>query len=282
MAMAPRQITLTPALLAALGKRVEAHKYDHGHALVLAGPPGRGGAARLAARAALRIGAGLVTLGAVPAAMAENAARLDAVMLREIADPAALTRCLGDARINALCLGPGLGQEAAAGWVAAALAARRPTVLDADALSGFQGAPDWLLSQLHPGCVLTPHEGEFARLFGASPGARSRIEAASAAARQAGCITVLKGAQTIVADPQGGVALHGATSGRAAPWLATAGSGDVLAGLICGLLARGFEPRAASETAVWLHVEAARAIGPGLIAEDLPEALPMVLRALGV
>lgn len=268
------------------------HKYVHGHALVLAGGPGRGGAARLAARGALRIGAGLVTLGCPPAALTENAARLDAVMLRPLADAAALAAMLADPRLSALCLGPGLGVDAMAqALLSEALRSRRPTALDADALTLIARSPD-LFAALHPGCVLTPHMGEFARLFpdlaarlqarAATGPAFSRLDAAGQAAARAGCTLVLKGPDTVIAGPDGACALHAAVYDRAVPWLATAGSGDVLAGFIAGLLARGFAGPAAAETAVWLHAACGRSFGPGLIAEDLPEALPGVLRDLGV
>ncbi len=276
----------------ALGKRADAHKYGHGHALVLAGGPGRGGAARMAARAALRVGAGLVTLACPPGALAENAARLDAIMLRALADPGALAEMLADARLNALCLGPGLGLgEGTREMVRAALQPGRPAVLDADALSSFEGEPSALFAMLHAGCVLTPHGGEFARLFPdiaerlKAPAMRgpafSKLDAARAAAR-AGCVVLFKGADTVIAAPDGRCAVHAAAYERAAPWLATAGAGDVLAGLIAGLLARGLAPMAAAQAAAWLHVEAARAFGPGLIAEDLPRMLPAVFRELGL
>ena len=268
------------------------HKFDHGHAVVLAGGVGRGGAARLAARAALRVGAGLVTLLAPPAALIENAARLDAVMLRAVADGAALAEVLADRRITALCLGPGLGLDArAAGLVRAALESGRPAVLDADALTLIARAPE-LRAALHAGCLLTPHAGEFARLFPAlaarleAPAeagpAFSRLDAAREAAAACGAAVLLKGPDTVIAAPGGQAEVHAAAYGRAAPWLATAGAGDVLAGLCAGLMARGMAPAAAAGTAAWLHVEAARAVGPGLIAEDLSEALPRVLRALAV
>jgi hydroxyethylthiazole kinase-like uncharacterized protein yjeF len=281
------------------------HKYTHGHALILSGPPGRSGAARLAARGALRIGAGLVTVGCPPEALAENAARLDAVMLRPLADAAALAEVLEDARINALCLGPGLGlDERARGLLAVALESRgkpRPTgpvgwglprlVLDADALTLLAQNPD-LFSALHEGCVLTPHAGEFARLFPeiaeklAAPATKgpaySKVDATRDAARRAGCVVLYKGPDTVIADPSGRCSINSAHYDRAAPWLATAGSGDVLAGFITGLLARGFAPMQAAETAAWLHVECARKFGPGLIAEDLPEELPAVFRDLGL
>lgn len=266
------------------------HKFSHGHAVILSGGPGHGGAARLAARAALRIGAGLVTLACPPAALAENAARLDAVMLRPLADAAALEDMLDDARITALCLGPGLGTAPPeAALLAAALRAeRRPMVLDADALT-LIGAGAVPLSALHPGCVLTPHAGEFARLFPdlavrlAAPSRRgplySRAEAARAAAARAGCVVLMKGPDTVIAAPDGRCVVSAAVGARAAPWLATAGSGDVLAGFIAGLLARGFDAFAAACTGAWLHVDCALAFGPGLIAEDLPEQVPVVLRA---
>lgn len=270
------------------------HKFSHGHALVVSGPPGQGGAARLAARAALRSGAGLVTLACPPQAMAENAAHLTAVMLKPLADGAALTEILQDRRITALCLGPGLGLDASAADVLrAALTASetRRLVLDADALTLIARDPS-LFAALHPGCILTPHGGEFARLFPdlaaefAAPAQRgpafSKLDATRAAAARANCLVLYKGADTVIVDPKGHSALSAAVYDRAAPWLATAGSGDVLAGLITGLLARGLSPFIAAQTAAWLHVEAARSFGPGLIAEDLPEELPKVFRALGL
>ena len=282
---------LAEAPLFALDKARTAHKYAHGHALVLAGGPGKGGAARLAARAALRVGAGLVTVVAPPPAMAENAARLDAIMLAAVPDSYTLRGMLRDERITSVTLGPGLGLPRAQEMVPAVLASGRAAVLDADALTAWQGDTDLLFGQLHPGCVMTPHDGEFARLFPdlaerlnapatAGP-AYSRLDAVRAAAARAGCVVLLKGADTVIAAPEGMALIQGAAYGRAAPWLATAGAGDVLAGLIGGFLARGAAPLAAAATAAWLHVEAARAFGPGLIAEDLPEALPGVLAGLG-
>ncbi|MBV7410009.1 NAD(P)H-hydrate dehydratase [Maritimibacter sp. DP1N21-5] len=272
-----------------LAKRPEAHKYGYGHALVLAGGVGKGGAARMAARAALRAGAGLVTLAPTPGALQENAARLDAVMLAPVDGPEVLTERLRDSRLNALCLGPGLGVERAEALLSPALNARRPVVLDADALTALaKSDPD----RLHPEVVLTPHGGEFARLFPdlaerlgrrADRGpAYSRVNAVRDAAQRAGCCVLLKGADTVIAEPSGRAAVHAAAYGRAAPWLATAGAGDVLAGVITGLLARGFTPWEAATTGTWLHVEAARAFGPGLIAEDLPDALSRVFRSLGL
>lgn len=281
-----RPIELTETLRAALMKPEAAHKYSHGHVLVLAGGAGHGGAARLAARAALRVGAGLVTLAAPQVAHAEHAAQLTAIMLRTLPDAYSLRGLLADQRLSALCLGPGLGLARAQEMVPAALWGRRPTVLDADALSSYAEDPQLLFNSLHPQTVMTPHPGEFARLFPdladglAEAPLEHRIAATAAAAARAGAIVLLKGAQTVIAAPGGETALHDATGPRAAPWLATAGAGDVLAGLIAGLMARGMAPFEAAGAGAWLHVEAARSFGPGLIAEDLPEELPKVFRAL--
>lgn len=274
---------------AGIAKRA-GHKFSHGHALVLSGPIGRGGAARLAARGALRIGAGVVTVGCPPGAVAEHAARLDAVMLRKLGDGADLAEALADRRITALCLGPGLGTgPREAGLIATALErpGARPLVLDADALTILAQRPD-LAAGLHGACVLTPHAGEFSRLFPdiaaklAEPAtggpAFSKVDAARAAAERARCVVLFKGPDTVIADPSGRCAIHSAQYDRAAPWLATAGSGDVLAGFIAGLLARGFAPFDAACAAAWLHVDCALAFGPGLVAEDLPESLPAVFR----
>jgi NAD(P)H-hydrate repair Nnr-like enzyme with NAD(P)H-hydrate dehydratase domain len=224
--------------------------------------------------------------------MAENAARLDAVMLREIADAPALAAALADPRLGAVLLGPGLGVgQGARDLVLAALAARRRVALDADALTSFAAAPDALFAALAGGdALMTPHGGEFARLFPdlaarlADPAdALGKIGAVEAAAARSGATVLLKGRDTVIAGPGGGAVVASAAYDRAAPWLATAGAGDVLAGLAAGLMARGLAAGAAAEQAAWLHVEAARAVGPGLIAEDLPEAIPAALRAaLGV
>ncbi|NGQ90902.1 NAD(P)H-hydrate dehydratase [Rhodobacter sp. HX-7-19] len=280
------------------------NKYSNGAVLVLGGPAGRGGAARLAARGALRIGAGVVTVGCPSAALVENAARLDAVMLRVVEDGGALEAVLEDGRIGVVCLGPGLGTGAReVGLVAAALGGRgeplqrrgepRPTgvVLDADALT-ILSREAGLFGALHGACVLTPHGGEFARLFpdiaerllapAVTGPAYSKVDATREAAVRAGCVVLFKGADTVIAAPDGRCAVNSAQYERAAPWLATAGSGDVLAGFIAGLMARGFSPFDAACTGAWLHVDCAREFGPGLIAEDLPEMLPAVFRRLGV
>ncbi|MEO1555458.1 MAG: NAD(P)H-hydrate dehydratase [Pseudomonadota bacterium] len=284
------------AFAAALAKR-SGHKFDHGHALVLSGGPGRTGAARLAARGALRIGAGLVTLGVPPSAQMEVAAQITALMLTRVADAKALEAVFEDARINAVCLGPGLGLgDHAASIVDAVLGGghlrlTRRVVFDADALT-LIAANLSRMAALNENAVLTPHGGEFARLFpdiaerltapttGKGP-AYSKVAATRDAAVRSGAVVLFKGSQTVIAHPDGRAARHTAQHERAAPWLATAGAGDVLSGFIAGLLARGFDPFVAAQTATWLHVECARTFGPGLIAEDLPEVLPQVLRDLG-
>ncbi|WP_417247719.1 NAD(P)H-hydrate dehydratase [Celeribacter sp.] len=274
-----------------LAKGGAGHKFTHGHALVLSGPSGRTGAARLAARAALRVGAGLVTVATPHDALAENAAQLTAIMLTETDAPEALAEVLKDTRINALCVGPAFGIDRARDILPAVLAAQRPTVLDADALTALaQDAA--LFAMLHAGCVLTPHAGEFKRLFpdiaaqlDAPPvtgPAYSKVDAARDAGRRAGCTVVMKGPDTVVAAPDGRASVNATVYERSAPWLATAGAGDVLAGLVAGLMARGLAPYHAAGTATYLHTEAARRFGPGLIAEDLPETLPNLFRALGV
>ncbi|WP_282094915.1 NAD(P)H-hydrate dehydratase [Epibacterium ulvae] len=274
-----------------LSKDNDEHKFSHGHALVLTGGAGKTGAGRLAARGALRIGAGLVTLGVPPCAQMEVACQITSLMLTRVERAEELAKTLEDARINALCLGPGLGQDRARDLLPVALRdPKRAVVLDADALSAFADQPEVLFAMLHENCVLTPHGGEFARLFPdlaeklnspAEKGpAYSKVDASRAAAARAGCTVLYKGADTVIAAPDGCCAIHTAAYDRAAPWLATAGAGDVLAGFITGLLARGFAPMQAAEAAAWLHVECARQFGPGLIAEDLPEQLPKVLADL--
>ncbi|NRP45079.1 Bifunctional NAD(P)H-hydrate repair enzyme Nnr [Aliiroseovarius sp. xm-v-225] len=274
-----------------VSKFSDEHKYSHGHALILSGPSGKGGAARLSARGALRIGAGLVTVAPTPGAVQENAARLDAIMLSPVGDKQALEAVLADERFNAICLGPGLGIERVRELVPVALRAQRATLLDADALTAFAEEPQAFFDQLHENCVLTPHGGEFARLFPdvaeklnapATKGpAYSKVDATREAAARAGCVVLFKGPDTVIAAPDGRCSISSAHYDRSAPWLATAGSGDVLAGFVTGLLARGFSPMQAAETAAWLHVECALEFGPGLIAEDLPEMLPKVFRKIG-
>jgi hydroxyethylthiazole kinase-like uncharacterized protein yjeF len=266
--------------------KASGHKYTHGHVLVMSGGAGKSGAARLAARGALRIGAGLVTLGVPTEAFAECAAQVTAIMLRQIEGATSFTEVMQDPRINALCIGPGFGiTNGHCALVKATLRAERPTVLDADALNLLATAPS-LRALLHSACVLTPHSGEFARLFPdlaetiKPDSSESKISATKRAAHRIGCVVLLKGVHTVIAHPDGQVCEHLADADRAVPWLATAGAGDVLAGFVAGLMARGVEPMAAATHAAWLHVECARVFGPGLVAEDLPEMLPQVFRSL--
>ena len=266
-----------PLPLDSLQKR-GGHKYDHGHALIVAGGPGAGGAARLAARAALRIGAGLVTLAPPASAMAEHCGPPDALMRQPLDRPAELPPILANHRISAALIGPGCGVGRAADLLPALLAAGVPMVIDADAITALAQMPAH--PPLRPDIVLTPHRGEFARLLpdlaaDLSDAPEAQLAAAKAAARRLGATVLLKGPDTAIAHPSGESALNSAGD---APWLATAGSGDVLAGIIAGLLARGFSPLDAAATAAHIHAEAARRFGPGLIADDLPEQIPAILR----
>ncbi|MBM2292904.1 NAD(P)H-hydrate dehydratase [Sulfitobacter pseudonitzschiae] len=278
--------TITREDLPDLAKRT-GHKFDHGHVLVLSGGPGRTGAARLAARAALRVGAGLVTLGVSPSAQLEVSMQITAVMLHRLKGAGDLAALLEDKRLNALCAGPGLGLDRrAADLVHTVLDSGRACVLDADALTLLSRDPA-LRTRLHDRCVLTPHGGEFARLFpdiaaacGDNPAVGPKVTATRDAAARIGAVVLFKGVDTVIASPDGECAVHSAREERSAPWLATAGAGDVLAGIISGLLARGFGPAEAAKAATWLHVSCAINFGPGLIAEDLPDALPAVLRDL--
>ncbi len=271
----------------------EGHKYTRGHLLVVSGPMPTTGAARLAARGGLRIGAGLVTVASPEDAIATHAAHLTSIMLRVCEGPAALGDILADARKNAVVIGPALGHGPdARALVAAALrpgttpshetVKPRGAVVDADALTLFKGEPDGLAALVAGSSgpvVVTPHDGEFASLFGAVPGIAdlaSKVERARAAAKRLGAVLVLKGPDTVVAAPDG----RASVAGEDAPWLATAGSGDVLSGMIGGLLAQDTPAFEAASAAVWIHASAARRFGPGLISEDLPECLPPVLRAL--
>jgi hydroxyethylthiazole kinase-like uncharacterized protein yjeF len=264
--------------------RADGHKYSRGHAVVLSGGLSTTGAARLAARGALRAGAGLVTIASPREALIVNAAASLAVMVRPVDGAAELAAFLADKRRNAVVLGPGGGVGPAMREQAAAvLASTAAAVLDADALTSLAedhaGLVAMIAKRAEHATVLTPHEGEFARLFKViheDSHVHAKLEKVRLAARSSGAILLLKGADTVVAAPDGRASI----ADNAPPTLATAGSGDVLAGLIAGLLAQGMPGFEAASAAVWLHGEAANAFGPGLIAEDLPEALPGVYRRL--
>ena len=250
------------------------HKYSRGHAVV-AGGGEMTGAARLAARAAMRIGAGMVSVLCPPAAWAVYAAGLVGPLAVPAGDPETFADYLADPRRKAALIGPGAGvTEDTRERALRALATGKPVVLDADALTVFADAPDTLFAAIGgTPAILTPHEGEFARIFACHGDKPSR---ARAAAQRSGATVLLKGADTAVAAPDGRIAINA----NAPPDLATAGAGDVLAGLALGLLAQGLPPFEAASAAAWIHGEAATAFGPGLIAEDLPDLVPPVLRQL--
>ncbi len=253
-----------PGLWALPRPSADTHKYARGGLMVWSGPEFQTGASRLAAMAGLRVGAGAVTLAGVAAALRIHAAQLTAVMLAE-ADEDQFGRLLAGPKWRAACVGPGGGPAARVAAVAA-LQSGKALVLDADALTAFAEDPAHLARlvrrHVRP-VVLTPHEGEFARLFPDLQG--SRLARARAAAGQSGATVVLKGADGCIAAPDGRAAINV----NAPPWLATAGSGDVLAGLVSGLLAQGMAGFEAAAAGCWLHGELGAALGPGLIAEDL-------------
>lgn len=256
----------------------EGHKYDRGHALILGGGE-MTGASRLAARAAQRIGAGLVTLAAPKEAWDVYARLMESVITLPLEKEKSWEDLLADPKRNALLVGPGLGlAPGGKDKVLAALAAKKPSVLDADALTLFADEPDVLLRALHASCVLTPHEGEFARLFGAKIDPKAdKISRAQKAAERASCTVLLKGADTVITREDGFAVINL----NAPPWLATGGAGDVLAGLILGLLAAGMPVFAAACAAAHAHGAIAASHGPGLIAEDLIEGIPAFLQKNG-
>ncbi len=319
-AISPRTFMNAPALWRGRYPlpRLDGHKYSRGHAVVVSGGPETTGAARLGARGALRSGAGLVTVVGAPAATLINAAHLTAIMIKSIAGRDGLAEFLTDERRNAVLIGPGTGVgPETADWVLTVLAAKAAAVLDADALTSFSprgqsrpagGGQERTGSDPEPDAdrhgmgflrqpggethrpadlfaaiagraapvVLTPHAGEFKRLFGDIAGSGSKLEQARAAAKVSGAVVVYKGADTVIAAPDGRAAINY----NAPPWLATAGSGDVLAGMITGLLAQQMPAFEAACASVWVHGEVGSACGPGLIAEDLPERCPEVIARL--
>jgi hydroxyethylthiazole kinase-like uncharacterized protein yjeF len=264
--------------------QIDGHKYARGHAVIVSGDITATGAARLSARGALRAGAGLVTLASPRDALAVNAAALTAVMVRAVDTVVEFAELLSDKRLNACVIGPGAGVGGRTrDIVLTALSAKRHLVLDADALTSFAEAPDHLFEAIKashdPQVVLTPHEGEFPRLFSDMSNKhpnRSKLERVRAAAERCGAVVLLKGSDTVVAAPDGRATI----AANAPPWLATAGAGDVLAGMIAGMLAQAVPAFEAASIGAWMHGEAAREAGPGLIAEDLTEVLPAVFRRL--
>lgn len=249
------------------------NKYTSGHALISGGYP-MTGAARMAARAAARAGAGLTTIAVPQAALPVYATALTSIMVHPLAAPADLAYLLADHRVTAFLIGPGAGvSEETRSRALAMLATTRATLLDADAITSFQANPAALFSAISGPCVMTPHEGEFKRVFDPKG---DKLLRTRAAARLSGAVIVLKGADTVIAAPDGNAIINA----NAPPTLATAGAGDVLSGIILGLLAQNMPPFLAAAAGVWLHGAAAAAFGPGLLAEDLPDLLPGVLREL--
>jgi NAD(P)H-hydrate epimerase len=249
------------------------NKYGRGHALLYGGYPVTG-AARLAARAAARIGAGLTSIAVPEKAFPIYAAALESIMLKPLHEPDDFEKLLADARYMAFLIGPGAGvNEATQARALSMLRTAKPVLLDADAISAFAREPNALFRAIRGPCVITPHEGEFKRLFDA---AGDKLTRARAAAMRSGAVVVLKGSDTVIAAPDGRAIINS----NAPPTLATAGSGDILGGLILGLLTQGTDAFLAAAAGVWMHGAAAEGFGPGLIAEDLPEQIPGVLRRL--
>lgn len=273
----PRQWRNDPALWhqALRWPRLDDHKYTRGHVLVIGGA--MTGAARLAARGARRAGAGMVTLAAPEASLPIYAGDQPGLITTPLAAPDDLAALIQRRRIAALLLGPGssAGPETR-DLVMAALAAAKPCVLDAGALASFAGQADDLAAAIRAPVVVTPHEGEFARLFSDLAAEQGKLARAREAARRLNAVVLLKGADTVIAAPDGRAAIND----NAPPELASAGTGDVLAGMAVALLGQGMPAFAAAAAAAWLHGAAGQRAGIGLIAEDLPERLPEIFREL--
>jgi len=268
----------TPALWSAKfpWPSVNSHKHSRGRMIVVSGEMWSTGAARLAARAGLRIGAGLVTMLSPPDALLVNAAHLEAVMLAPFDSDVELEEAATDA--DAVVIGPAAGvNDATIANLLALANTGAALVVDADALTSFRDDPGELFQALDRDDVLTPHPGEFERVFpGLLKTSPERITATRRAAARATAVVLLKGPDTVIAAPDGRCAVNM----NGSPWLATAGSGDTLAGFIAGLIAQGMDSFEAACAGVWIHAEAARLHGPGLISEDLPGLAPRVLQGL--
>lgn len=274
-AIAPQTFENHPALWIANLPRPKAgsDKHSRGHALIFGGYPMMG-AARMAARGAARAGAGLTTIAVPEIAFPIYAAALDSIIVRPWLAPEDFGHLLNGSRFSAWLIGPGAGVDKETfGHALAMLAKGRPTVIDADAITAFQDEPGALDRAVHGPCVLTPHESEFRRVFDSSG---DKLTRSRAAARRCGAVVVLKGSDTVIAAPDGRAIINA----NAPSTLATAGTGDVLSGIILGLLAQGMSAFDSAAAGVWLHGAAAAEFGPGLLAEDLPDLLPAVFRRL--
>ena len=262
--------------LPSLGPEIQ--KYSRGHAAVVGGGIASTGAARLAARASLRAGAGATTVVSPPSALQTYAAALEAVMVIALSEGQAFEDWLRDKRIGTVLVGPGNGvTERTRKFTSIALESPANVILDADGLTVFRDDPDTLFSLIaekeHGEVVITPHEAEFERIFSL---AGSKLDRARTAASLSGAVVLLKGADTVIATPDGKAVINY----NAPPYLATAGSGDVLAGLITGFFSGGMSAFSAASAAAWIHGEAGSMVGPGLIAEDIETVVPSILRKL--
>ncbi|MEX1036763.1 MAG: NAD(P)H-hydrate dehydratase [Sneathiella sp.] len=256
----------------------EVHKYSRGHAAIVGGGVASTGAARLAARASLRAGAGAATVVSPPSALLTYASALEAVMVTSIAEGADFEEWLRERRIGTVLVGPGNGvTERTREFTRLALESHANVVIDADGLTVFRDDPDTLfalIAEKEQGeVVVTPHEAEFERIFSL---AGSKLERARTAAALSGAVVLLKGADTVIATPDEKAVINY----NASPYLATAGSGDVLAGLITGFFSGGMSAFSAASAAAWIHGAAGGLIGPGLIAEDIEAVIPSILRKL--
>jgi hydroxyethylthiazole kinase-like uncharacterized protein yjeF len=280
--IAPRTFTNDPDFWLRYFPRlkIDGHKYDRGHGVIVSGPMESTGAARLAARSSLRVGSGVVTVATSKAAFYINAAHLTAIMLAPFDGPSGLMDVLSDTRITAVCIGPGAGPDPEVrDLVSAVLASEATAVLDAEGITAFSEEPALLFDQIKARptpVILTPHEGEFRRVFPELDNTGSKLDRARRAAEISGAVVILKGPDTVVAAPDN----LASVSENAPPWLATAGSGDVLSGLVTGLLAQGMAAFDAAAAAVWIHSEIGHAYGPGLTADDMPELIPGVMQRL--
>ncbi len=250
------------------------HKYNRGYAIVNGGDWDQTGAAKIAAYCALRVGAGAVSVACTAKALPLYGTSFQAIMTKLVGNKAGFSKLIKDPRVSAVLLGPGNGINARTkSYVMEALRQKKPLVLDADALTVFSKTPGALFKAIVSPCILTPHEGEFKKLFGDWRANANRSSKVLKSAKESGAVVILKGFNTIIASPDGRLVINS----NATPFLATAGAGDALAGICVGLLAQGMPAFEVACVGVWLHGQAASQFGPGLIAEDIADLLPGVL-----